>query len=103
MEKSILLNGLSMAGWNRDRAAQLLGVSRATLFRAMRQHAIELPKSHSRLTRLDVTTIRTLASSGASHRSIAGQFQISKTTVHRVVSCYTFKSIGGPKSLTKRS
>jgi len=103
MDKASLLKGLSLSGWNRDRAAQLLGISRATLFRAMRAHAIEVPKSHSRLTRMEVTTIRTLASSGTSHRTIAGQFQVSKTTIHRVVSGYTFKSLAGPKSLTRRS
>lgn len=92
MEKSTLLNGLSMAGWNRDRAAQLLGISRATLFRAMRQHAVELPKSHSRLTVREVTTIRGLATTGHSQRAIADRFSVSKTTIASIIQKRTFKA-----------
>ena len=91
MDSSQLLKGLSLAGWNRDRAAQLLGVSRATLFRAMREHGVELPKSHARLSAMDVSSIRVMAHQGHSKRSIAGRFSVSKSTVASVVHHRTFK------------
>lgn len=91
MDKAKLLQGLSLAGWNRNRAAEMLGISRSTLFRAMRDHDVSLPKAQSRLTASEVSTIRGMAHSGHSHRAIAGRFSISKTAVASVIHHRTFK------------
>ena len=42
-ERELLVSALERAGWNRSRAARMLGMHRTTVWRKMREHGIEEP------------------------------------------------------------
>lgn len=48
-ERAAVLRALHVTGWNKQSAAQLLGVAKSTLYRAIRRHAIEEPVAHDYL------------------------------------------------------
>jgi len=77
---------LHLAGYNRALAAARAGVSRATIFNAMRRYGIKAPHTQEKLTREDAEIIRTLAGDGMKQREIAQKFECSRCTVTRVVS-----------------
>jgi transcriptional regulator of acetoin/glycerol metabolism len=47
-ERELVFRALVKAQWNREQAARLLGISRATIYRRIRQYAITVPTSGAR-------------------------------------------------------
>jgi transcriptional regulator of acetoin/glycerol metabolism len=47
LERELVLTSLREAAWNREEAAKALGVSRATMYRKLRQYDISVPSSRS--------------------------------------------------------
>jgi transcriptional regulator of acetoin/glycerol metabolism len=43
-ERERLVRALERSGWNRSRAARILGMHRTTVWRKMREHGIEEPE-----------------------------------------------------------
>jgi len=91
MDKATLLHALSLSGWNRDRAALSLGVSRATFYRQMKAHQVSLPKPQTRLTSIEVRSIRRLSTQGLTQGQIADQFGVHRTTIGAAIRGITFK------------
>ena len=94
MDKAALLHALSLSGWNRDRAASSLGISRATFYRQMKAHQVSLPKPQTRLTLIEVRSIRKLSSQGLTQSQIADQFGVHRTTIGAAIRGITFKRQG---------
>lgn len=78
---------LHLAGYNRALAAARAGVSRATIFNAMRRYGIKAPHVAEKLTHADAELIRALASEGMRQSEIAQKFECAQSVVSRVVSC----------------
>ncbi|KDA05461.1 hypothetical protein DC31_16035 [Microbacterium sp. CH12i] len=47
LERELVLTGLRDASWNREEAAKALGISRATMYRKIKQFGISVPSSRS--------------------------------------------------------
>lgn len=92
LTKAQVLLYLQRAKYNRARAACLAGVSRATIFNAMRRYRIVAPQNQCKLDRADVQIVRQLVSEGISVRAVAQKFEVSKSTIGDAVTFRTWRN-----------
>ncbi|WP_159502450.1 helix-turn-helix domain-containing protein [Microbacterium sp. 18062] len=55
MERELIFEALKNAGWKRDLAADMLGISRSTMYRKLRQFPFQMPSSRTATSRPDDT------------------------------------------------
>lgn len=90
LDRQQLLAALEQANHHRELAAHLLGVSRATVQRAMREHRIQPPRADARLDPAAAAQIR---QSGGPLRETAERFRVSEATVYRVLIRETWRGV----------
>lgn len=78
---------LALAGLNRQKAADLAGVSVATFYRLMRTYRVKAPRCDAKLSPADVDEIRQLLKEH-SQRKVAEIMKIHRRTVEKVSGCY---------------
>ena len=90
MTRDEIVMYLNMAGWHRERAAKLAGVSRATFQRAMRRERVRAPRSDRRLRRDVVERLRgdLLA---MRDRDLGALYGVSASTIARARNFDTWK------------
>jgi len=60
-EREAVLRALRLTGWNKQAAAQVLGVAKSTLYRKIRRHQLEEPEPTQRLLSARIPSVVTRA------------------------------------------